>query len=170
MLTTKEHFQELVGPNWVVRRVEAKDGRFEITLESWSPAGENLVEEFDFDGTEGDFERKLFDLYLNFNPDEHVEPYINLRGQNGIPSSISDLVADAFNIMSMYQKLHSDVKKIVHDLSRFEFILGQDHDYWVYDNVREAYYCTYEKTEEEAKDMFMNQDIPDDNWVNCEDV
>ena len=64
-------------------------------IEFWTDtAGQDIPVEIDFDGTVEDLVHK-FSIYAeNYNVDEEVELYVNMRGQNGVPSTIRELLDD----------------------------------------------------------------------------
>ncbi len=47
-----------------------------------------------YDGTDEDFIQKFETLVENFDPDEEAEIYIDMRGKNGVPDSIRDILDD----------------------------------------------------------------------------
>lgn len=66
-----------------------------ITLERFTPAGEDWCPTIWFDGTNDGFVESVRELYEDFDVDEETEMWIEGRGKNGIPSSIRVLVEDA---------------------------------------------------------------------------
>ena len=52
-----------------------------------------------------------------FDPEEHAEIFIEMRGQKGVPSSIRDLLDDAESIKEMLQELLKCIKNIYKNLS-----------------------------------------------------
>lgn len=77
----------------------------------------------------------------------------------------------------MISKLHIENQASLKasNKTRYEFIKGQDHDWWVYDNLRGLYRALllYGASEEKARKEFFHDlelGIPEDNWVDCEDV
>lgn len=79
-----------------------------VELESWSPAGENLV--FCLDNDE-DFVEEIKCLAAEFNTDKHVEMFVGGRGKNGVPETIRELLEDADAIDQMLQNLASALDK-----------------------------------------------------------
>jgi hypothetical protein len=47
-----------------------------------------------YDGTDEDFIQKFETLVDNFDPDEEAEVFIEMRGKNGVPDSIRDIIND----------------------------------------------------------------------------
>lgn len=82
---------------------EYVDGRGErrVELESYSPAGENLVLDF---GVEN-FVDEVKEYAECFDADEHAAELIQYRGTKGVPSSIRLLINDADKIDKMLEEL-----------------------------------------------------------------
>lgn len=90
---------------WIVREYE-KD----YELENCSPAGENLIENISKDE---DYLTQFWNLYHNFDEDEHVEMWVKARDTvRGVPS-ISTLVWDSEKITEMYQELALAVENAI---------------------------------------------------------
>lgn len=70
-----------------------------------SDAGEDFYATIFFDGTWGNFVEKFREYAYTFDADEHAEVYVNLRGENGIPSSIRELIDDADMIANTLEEL-----------------------------------------------------------------
>ena len=66
-----------------------------------SPLGEDFNASFQFDGTDKDFIKQFRECADDFDAEEHASFYINMRGQNGVPGSIKDLLEDAEDIGEM---------------------------------------------------------------------
>lgn len=49
--------------------------------------------------------KNIKEYAYNFDPDEHAEMWVDLRGQNGVPNSIRDLIEDADYIKKMLEDL-----------------------------------------------------------------
>ena len=75
-------------------------------LENWSPAGENLVETI----SKGeDLERQFYELWDNFDEEEHIEMWVEARHSvSGVPS-IKRLCIDAEEISEMFYSLWQTV-------------------------------------------------------------
>lgn len=66
-----------------------------VVLQTYTPEGEDWVEEFYFDGTIQDLAKQVQLRVENFDVDEEAMLWIPHRGENGIPNSICALVDDA---------------------------------------------------------------------------
>ena len=77
----------------------------EIMIENYSPLGENLVEYLDTKDLVGSCKN----IYENYDADEHAGMWMEYRGENGVPNSITALVNDANKIKQMYYDLYQKV-------------------------------------------------------------
>lgn len=76
-----------------------------FVLQSWTEVGENFVFDFDFkDGYE--LLIKSLEIYKNQTVDDYAEPYFLIRGKNGVPEKISDILKSREECISMYQELY----------------------------------------------------------------
>ena len=75
----------------------------QIELESYSPAGEDLV--FYIENNEH-LGQQIFEYAENFDEDEHIEMWLEAKrnGTSGVPS-VRELVHDAEEIQKMYDEL-----------------------------------------------------------------
>lgn len=71
-----------------------KDGRYYALLEQSTPLGEDWCLEFVYKNI-ADLINQIIEYSYNYDADEEAEVYINIRGKNGVPSSIRDLLEDA---------------------------------------------------------------------------
>lgn len=80
---------------------------YQVCFEWYSDAGEDMPDEIDLDidFTDQDLYKFFYELYENFDVDEHVEPLVEIRGTRGVPSSIKTLVDDAEMIEQKYQDI-----------------------------------------------------------------
>lgn len=81
--------------NFYYGEIEEQDGRFYIDLNQSTPEGEDWWVTIWFDGTNEDFCNAVYNESCNFDVNEEVAIFIEARGTNGVPDSISDLLADA---------------------------------------------------------------------------
>lgn len=95
--------------------VRSRDGEFYIDVSQYTPEGEDWWETIWFDGTFKGFADAVVEHANNFDVDKEAEVYISIRGTNGVPNSISDLLEDARWKKRMLTKLgkalKSEVKK-----------------------------------------------------------
>lgn len=62
-----------------------------IEYQFYTPAGED----FYFTVSKLNEKGELWDYADNFDIDEHVEQWIDMRGQNGVPNTVRELLQDA---------------------------------------------------------------------------
>ena len=89
---------------------------YKVCFEWYSDEGEDMVDEIDLDidFTDKDLYKLFYELYENFDVDEHVEPLVEMRGTNGVPSSIKVLVDDAEMIEQKYQDISEGLFNIAY--------------------------------------------------------
>lgn len=97
---------------WRLNGIEKQNGEYWAEIENWSPAGEDLVETIWFDGTNKGFCRAVAEYAADFDPDEHAELYVNMRGERGVPNSIRALINDADAIADMLDTLADELGKL----------------------------------------------------------
>ena len=78
----------------ISERTYNNDG-YDVKLETYSPEGEDVIISLIYDGTEEDFIKQFESYAEDFDAEEHAETYINMRGKNGVPESIKNLLEDA---------------------------------------------------------------------------
>lgn len=72
-----------------------------VELQQASPAGEDFV----FYTDTADFPKGVIEYARDFDPDEHVELWVEHRGEGGCPSTVRELVDDAEAIKKMLKTL-----------------------------------------------------------------
>lgn len=78
----------------ITYRTYSNDG-YDVELETYSPAGEDVIVPLIYDGTEESFIKAFRRCAEGFDAEEHAEMWIESRGKNGVPDSIKDLLEDA---------------------------------------------------------------------------
>ena len=93
--------------DWNYTLWKEEDGRTYAEMEKYSPLGEDFLMVIDFneENPVDTFMSDLKNYYLEFDPDEHAEMWIENRGKNGTPDSIRDLLDDAKDIEEMVGEL-----------------------------------------------------------------
>lgn len=98
---------------------DEQDGQYVSELETYSPAGEDVIITVWHDGTTEDFIHSFYQYAIDFDPDEHAETWIEYRGENGVPSSIRDLINDADDIddalNTMAEKLYDWLREYMEE-------------------------------------------------------
>lgn len=96
------------------------DDRLECRIET--PAGEDFY--FDLAGkNEQEWEESLHEYVRQFDIDEYVELFIQLRGKYGVPDSISELVKDA-------EWIKNRLEELVDSISKYNIYDMQVRDYY----------------------------------------
>lgn len=88
--------------------------------EIYTPLGEDWIIDIWFDGTAKDFSHALFGAYDDFDVDEEASRWITVRGENGVPNSVEDLLDDAKWKKHFLNKLWGESRKF---LDRFELLM-----------------------------------------------
>ena len=96
MKRLKKQIIDILGKNdYRFLSVEKHGEDYIAELETWSPAGEDVVIDIWFDGTNKGFIDSFRQYSLEFDPDEHAEMWVEFRGKRGVPHGIRDLIDDA---------------------------------------------------------------------------
>ncbi len=62
-------------------------------VEFWTDkSGQDIPVEFEYDGTAEDFVEKFNNFAESYDVDAEVELYANMRGQNGVPSTVREIL------------------------------------------------------------------------------
>ena len=90
---------------------------YNVIFEWYSNAGEDICDETELpiNFTDKDLYEFFNNLYHNFDVDDHVEPLVEMRGRNGVPNSIKELVEDAESIEETYGSIANQLFNIVHN-------------------------------------------------------
>lgn len=72
-----------------------KDNEYQI--EFWSDAGEDVAFYINA-ANDQEFCDEFWNYAADFDPDEHAELYVNMRGERGVPETIKELIDDADSI------------------------------------------------------------------------
>lgn len=91
----KEIIKVLEDAGFNIGEITEQDGEYYVELSQYTPEGEDWYVIIWFDDTDEDFIKSVRTCADNFDVDEEAEPYIEMRGQRGVPNSIADLIEDA---------------------------------------------------------------------------
>lgn len=86
---------------------------FYTELEFFSTLDEDFVFSVWHNGTKESFINEFFRYAWDFDPEEHAEMWIPLRGTNGVPGSIRALLEDADGIDKFLKKVGDDLNRCV---------------------------------------------------------
>lgn len=94
-MLSERTFEVLENNDITIREREEHNDQYYREIEFCSPEGEDVVETIWYDGTDEGFKKSFEEHADMFNVDEHVGDYVDMRGKNGVPESVKDLVDDA---------------------------------------------------------------------------
>lgn len=84
------------------------------TIEFWTDtAGQDIVSEFEYDGSAKGFVNEFTERAELYDVDEEVELFADSRGKNGVPSSIRELLDDCQEAKDTLVKLAKSLKEAV---------------------------------------------------------
>lgn len=117
-MTPQEKWEEIydVLDDMDVRyNTEYCGSKTEALIEFWTnTAGHDIPTEFDYDGSPEDFVKQFTESAENYDVDEEVELYINMRGKNGVPNTVRKLLDDCQEakdtLMEIAEKLQEAIK------------------------------------------------------------
>jgi hypothetical protein len=115
-------------------------------IEFWTDkAGQDIPVDIDYDGTPEDFVKKFTEYAENYDVDDEVECYVNMRGKNGVPDSIRDLTDDCQGAKDTLMEIAENLKNA---------ILGEEFNtYYVHFKVESRYVVAVKaKSLDEAKE------------------
>ena len=94
-MTTEEKWEEIYD---VLDDMGVKYTNYcetEVLIEFWTDtAGQDIITEFNYDGTPEDFVKQFTERAKNYDVDEEVEIFVGMRGKNGVPNTVRELLDD----------------------------------------------------------------------------
>ena len=88
-----------------------EDGKF-ATIEFWTDtAGQDVIIQFNYDGTSDDFMEQLRNYVNSYDPNEETKLYSENMGQNGVPDSIETILEDCKEAQSTMQDILNECEK-----------------------------------------------------------
>ncbi len=86
----------------------------EAIIEFWTDtAGQDIVTEFDYDGTPEDFIEQFTERAENYDVDEEVELYVNMRGKDGVPDTVRELLDDCEEAKDTLMEISRKLKNVL---------------------------------------------------------
>jgi len=86
----------------------------EALIEFWTDtAGQDIPTEFDYDGTPEDFVKQFTERAENYDVDEEVELYVNMRGKNGVPNTVRELLDDCQEAKDTLMEIAEKLQKAI---------------------------------------------------------
>ena len=90
---TFNEIKEILEEKGVKYEIRPKEGYG--LVEFWTDtAGQDIPTEFDFDGTPDGFVKEFVERAENYDVDEEVELFVGMRGKQGVPDTIRELIDD----------------------------------------------------------------------------
>jgi len=111
-------------------------------IEFWTDtAGQDIPVEINYDGTVENLVDEFAAYAENYDVDDEVECYINMRGENGVPDSVRDLIDDCQEAKDTLIEIADKLKNVISDT------------YFVHFKVESTYIVAVKaKSIEEAKE------------------
>lgn len=105
-----EELTDILNNNDIsVYSAEQTENGMSIGLEFYSDLGENVIIDIDCKDKD-DFIKKFEEYAQDFDVDEHAEMWIEGRGTNGVPESVSDLLEDAQSIKNFLVQVSDEIE------------------------------------------------------------
>ena len=91
-----------------------EDGSWYGIIEFWTDtAGQDIPTEIDFDGTAKDFVEKFCEAADNYDVDEEVELYVDMRGKRGVPETVRELLDDCQEAKDTLMEIAEKLKEAI---------------------------------------------------------
>ncbi len=85
-------------------------------VEFWTDkAGQDIPIEIEYDGTAEDLVEKFTEYAENYDVDEEVELFVDMRGKNGVPSTVREILDDCSEAKETLIKLAKGLKEIMEE-------------------------------------------------------
>ncbi len=83
-------------------------------VEFWTDkAGQDIPVEIEYDGTPEDFVKKFTEYAESYDVDDEVECYVDMRGKNGVPGTIREIIDDCQEAKDTLMELSENLKKAI---------------------------------------------------------
>lgn len=83
-------------------------------IEFWTDtAGQDIPAQFDYDGTPEDFVKKFAEYAEGYDVDDEVELFANMRGKNGVPNTIRELLDDCQEAKDTLMEIATALQKAI---------------------------------------------------------
>lgn len=93
-------------------RYDISDNKYAL-VEFWTDtAGQDIVVELSYNGTPDDFILEFSDHADSYDVDEEVELYVSMRGKNGVPETVRELLDDCQEAKDTLMNISDRLKKI----------------------------------------------------------
>lgn len=86
----------------------------EAIIEFWTDtAGQDIPTEFGYDGTPEDFVKQFTERAEMYDVDEEVEIYVGMRGKNGVPNTVRELLDDCQEAKDTLTEIADKLQKAI---------------------------------------------------------
>lgn len=86
-------------------------------IEFWTDtAGQDIPTEFDYDGTPEDFVAQFVEAAERYDVDTEVELYMEMRGRNGVPNTVRELLNDCQEAKDTLMKIADKLQKAIEEV------------------------------------------------------
>jgi len=109
MLTIDKFLRTARKCGFKIEDIDESQEDFDIEMQQYTPAGEDWWTTLSWNKNE-DIRDKLQEYINGWDSDEEAEIWINMRGKNGVPSSIRELIDDQDWKLEQLKKLQRRLK------------------------------------------------------------
>lgn len=91
-----------------------------VLIEFWTDtAGQDVPYEYDgWDGTAEDLVKDFVRHAENYDVDEEVELFVDMRGQNGVPSTVREILDDCQEAKDTLMKIAEKLQAVIKDIGK----------------------------------------------------
>lgn len=109
-----EEIYDVLDDMHVRYNTEYCDSKTEALIEFWTnTAGQDIPTEFDYDGTPEDFVKQFTERAENYDVDEEVELFVNMRGKDGVPNTVRELLNDCQEAKDTLMEIAEKLQKAI---------------------------------------------------------
>ncbi len=117
----------------------------EALIEFWTDtAGQNIPVEFNYDGSGKNFIEEFTSFAENYDVDEEVEIFIEMRGKRGVPDTVRELLDDCQEAKDTLMQIATRLKEAENVVLKQAWLNAESHE---------------QLTEEEADELLVNTNI-----------
>ena len=96
-------------------------------IEFWTDtAGQDIPTEFEFDGTPQDFVKQFTEAAENYDVDTEVEIFADMRGKNGVPATIRELLDDCEEAKQTLMDIAGALKRALEHIDPYAYSVDVD--------------------------------------------
>ena len=93
-------------------------------VEFWTDtAGQDIPTEFEFDGTPEDFVEQFANAANSYDVDDEVELYAEMKGQRGVPDTITEILADCQEAKNTLLSISKKLERAISEKDMDVFLL-----------------------------------------------